>query len=125
MPEPSLTILLIENDRYTRELYQQELEQEYQVLACSSENEALALIHRHSVCAIILEPNLPSEQGWNFLALLKTLPKTRSTPIILCTTQDERRLGLKLGATLYLIKPVLPALLLKQVHRVIDSSVSS
>ena len=44
MPETSQTILLIEDDQATRELYQRELSRDYQVLACASESEALSLL---------------------------------------------------------------------------------
>lgn len=122
-PGSSSTILLVEDDQPTRELYQRELSREFQVLACASESEALKLLHRHSVSAIILEPALQNQQGWSFLATLHDLTQTRSTPIIVCSTQDERRRGLKLGATLYLIKPVLPNVLLEVLHRAINSPI--
>lgn len=125
MPETSQTILLIEDDQATRELYQRELSRDYQVLACASESEALSLLHSHSVCAIILEPALRNGQGWAFLAMLHALSQTHSTPIILCSTLDERRRGLELGATIYLTKPVLPVALLEVIHHVVDSPVQN
>ena len=122
MPEPSPTILLIEDDYYTRELYQRELSRKYQVLACASESEALSLLHTHSISVVILEPALNNGKGWAFLAMLQSLLQTRTTPVILCSTLDERRRGLELGAKFYLVKPVLPITLLEIVHRFIDDS---
>ena len=119
MPEPSPTILLIEDDEATSELYQRELKHDYKVLACESENEALALLQRNTVGAIVLEPALHSGRGWAILEVLHTMPQTRTIPVILCSTLDERRLGMELGATHYLIKPVLPRALLDAIHRVI------
>lgn len=125
MPEPIPTVLLIEDDQPTSELYQRELSRDYRVLACDSESEALALLANHPVCTIILEPVLQSGQGWAFLAMLHAMPQTRTIPIILCSTLDERRRGLELGATRYLIKPVLPVALLEVIHQVIHSSINS
>ena len=119
MPEPSPTILLIEDDEATSELYQRELKGDYKVLACASESEALALLQTNTVGAIVLEPALHSGQGWAILEALHNLPYTRTIPVILCSTLDERRLGMELGATRYLIKPVLPKALLDVIHRVI------
>ena len=119
MPELNPTILLIEDDEATSELYQRELRRDYKVLACASESEALALLQSYAVGAIILEPALNSGQGWAILEALHTLPHTRTIPVILCSTLDERRLGMELGATRYLIKPVLPKALLDVIHCII------
>jgi response regulator RpfG family c-di-GMP phosphodiesterase len=125
MPEPMPTILLIEDDQPTSELYQRELGRDYQVLACDNESEALALLAGHPVCSIILEPVLQSGQGWAFLTMLHSMPQTRTIPVILCSTLDERRRGLELGAIRYLIKPVSPIALLEVIHQVVHSSVNS
>ncbi|HEX2910060.1 MAG TPA: response regulator [Chloroflexia bacterium] len=121
MSDVTSTILLIDNDQYTRELYQRELGRDFQVLACSNESEALDLLFHHSVDVIILEPYLDSHEGWAFLAMLHTLPHTSDIPIIICSTLDERPLGFELGARYYLIKPVLPFELLDTTHRIIPS----
>jgi DNA-binding response OmpR family regulator len=42
----------------------------------------------------------------------------RAVPIILCSALDERKRGLELGASAYLVKPVLPAALLEALRRV-------
>lgn len=125
MSNLSLPILLIEENQPTRELYQRELSRNFKVFVCESENEALALLHDHSIKVIVFEPNLRSGQGWNFLALLHEMSQTRDIPVILCSTVDERRRGLELGATLCLIKPVLPLFLSKIIRQLIESSASS
>jgi len=121
MPEPSLIVLLVENDQTTSELYQRELRHDFQVLACDSEAEALDLLNKHLVCAIVLEPTLSGGQGWAFLELLHSMPQTRTIPVILCSTLDERRRGMSLGAALYLTKPVLPVVLLEKIHQVLGT----
>lgn len=124
MPEPTQTILLIEDDASTRELYQRELSRDYKVLACSTESEALALLDSYPVCTIVLEPAVQSGQGWSLLAMLHAMPHTRTIPIILCSTLDERRRGMDLGATLYLTKPVLPVALREAVYQVTHSFIN-
>ena len=122
-PVPSSAILLIEDDQPTRDLYQRELSQDYQVLACESGNEALSLLNSYPVRAIILEPGLHDGQGWTLLATLQMLQQTDNTGshIIICSTLDERRRGLELGAEVYLIKPVLPTTLLGVVREIVRS----
>lgn len=124
MPEPNQTILLIEDDPATRELYQRELSRDYQVLACGNESDALALLDSHPVSTIVLEPVLQKGQGWSLLAMLHAMPRTRTIPIILCSTLDERRRGMELGATLYLTKPVLPVVLHDAVYQVTHSFIN-
>lgn len=122
MPNPSPTILLIEDDQPTRELYKRELSPDYKVLACATENEALAFLQSQPVRVIILEPALHNGDGWQFLSTLHHMLLIRTIPIILCSTLDEKRRGLELGATFYLIKPVLPTTLLNVINQVIRSS---
>jgi DNA-binding response OmpR family regulator len=112
------TILIIENDPPTLELYRRELGHDFRVLACFSKSETLDAIDSQSPKAIILEPAALNEEGWDLLNAIVTLPD-RSLPVILCTILDERKRGLQEGAAACLIKPVLPAALLETLHKVI------
>lgn len=121
MPDQTPKILLIEEDQPTRELYQRELGRNYRVFACSSESEALDLLHQYSFDVIVLEPALAQGQGWAFLIRLRAMLQTRTTLIIVCSILDERRRGLELGANLCLIKPVLPTLLHDTIHQMLQN----
>ena len=111
------TILIVENDPPTLELYCRELSRDFRVLACFSKSETLDAIDSQSPKAIILEPAALDEEGWDLLNAIVTLPY-RSLPVILCTILDERKRGMQEGAAAYLIKPVLPAVLLETLHKV-------
>ena len=52
---------------------------------------------------------------------LRSIPRLSSVRIILCSTQDERRRGMSLGATAYLVKPILPTALLDTLRQVLES----
>jgi DNA-binding response OmpR family regulator len=118
------TILIIENDPPTLELYRRELDRDFRVLACFSKSETLDAIDSQSPKAIILEPAALNEEGWDLLNAIATLPD-RSLPVILCTILDERKRGLQEGAAACLIKPVLPAELLETLHKVIKKTKST
>jgi DNA-binding response OmpR family regulator len=118
------TILIIENDLPSLELYRRELGRDFRVLACFSKGETLDAIDSQNPTAIILEPAALNEDGWDLLTAIVSLPD-RSLPVILCTILDERKRGLKEGAVAYLIKPVLPAALLETLHNVIRKMESS
>ncbi|MCJ7737413.1 MAG: response regulator, partial [Anaerolineae bacterium] len=55
---------------------------------------------------IVLDVMLPDIDGWQILMRLHQNPATRSIPVIICTVMREESLGLSLGATAYLTKPV-------------------
>ena len=112
-------ILIIENDDPSRALYLRELSQAYHVFLCTNEREALEIVGSEAIDAVVLEPALRDGHGWELLSRLSEAFAGRNVPIVLCSTLDERRRGLQLGATVYLVKPILPALLLETLRRVI------
>lgn len=115
MSKPS--ILMIEDDLPTLELYRGILEMDYEVLSRCDETGILELLARETPHAIILEPAMERGTGWNILATLHTVIREQPIPIIVCTTLDDRKRGLEMGAAEFLTKPVLPNLLLQTLHQ--------
>ena len=111
-------ILIVEHDEPTRELYLRELSRDYRVFACCDEHAALELLRTNDIRAVVLEPDAVDGSGWVLLSNLKHASGMRAVPIILCSALDERKRGLELGASAYLVKPVLPAVLLEALRRV-------
>lgn len=111
------SILIVEHDEPTRELYRRALSHDYHVLATCEIATALDLLGSQRIAAIVLEPAGP--RGWDLLAEVQRMTGGARVPIILCSTQDERRRGMQLGASAYLVKPVLPHKLAEAVRRVI------
>jgi len=109
-------VLMIESDLPTIDLYRGVLNQEYKVLARDSESGALEALSTVDVRAIILEPALAGGRGWTILTAIQNALRKRSIPVILCSTLDERKRGLEMGAAAFLVKPVLPGLLLETLH---------
>ena len=116
-----LAILIVEDDQPTRELYQRELSTRYQVFACADERGALEIIQSHHIQVIVLEPSLPDERGWALIKAIRAAPRSCRTPIVLCSTLDERKRGMLMGATVYLVKPVLPTTLLNTLAQLIGA----
>ena len=116
--KPSL--LIIDDDLPTLELYQRELSGDYMVLTCQERSRAEQLIETPGLCAIILEPTLSGGEGWKLLSYLSNIKDSLNFSVILCSTSDERKRGLKEGAHVFLTKPVLPATL----HMLLDQIVT-
>jgi DNA-binding response OmpR family regulator len=115
-PQPE--IVIIEGDPLTAELYQRELRRYFHVITCTEIAAALDAIQEYEPCAVVLEPAGLGKKGWDLLVTLKSTPALQSVPVILCSTLDERRKGLEMGAISFLLKPVLPSTLLQVLRQV-------
>lgn len=116
------SILIIENHNPTLELYRRELGRYFHVLACSKVSEALALAKTARLAAVVLEPEVDDGEGWKLVSGLKHVCQGSTLPVILCSTMDERKRGLEAGAADFLVKPVLPPVLVQTIQRVIRST---
>ena len=119
------SILMIDNDLPTIELYSGILKKDYEVLTHSDESEILNLLSNHTPYAIILEPAMDSGIGWEIFEKINRQNREHLVPIIVCTTSDERKRGLEMGATAFLVKPVLPSLLLQTLSQLHDGDLIS
>lgn len=119
------TILMVESDLPTIELYRGVLKREYEVLACTNETGALEALSTGDVRAIILEPDLGGGIGWEIFASIRSAIREHPVPVIMCSTSDERKRGLEMGAVIFLVKPVLPSLLLETLHQLQHSGLIS
>ncbi len=115
-------ILLVEQDEPTRELYARALCRHYQVFACGDDHDVLELLRVQPIRAIVLEPAGGNGRGWALLAAITQAHQGTPVPVILCSTLDERKRALTLGANTYLVKPVLPTTLVDVVHRVLGEA---
>ena len=122
MAQTKPSVLIIENNTPTLQLYRRELGRHFKVLACSELAEAQALVKAHRLAAVVLEPEIADGQGWNLLTELKQFNHGNSLPVILCSTVDERKRGLEAGAADFLVKPVLSPVLIETIQRIIRSS---
>ena len=115
-------ILIIEGDIATRELYQRELGRRHHVVACGDENEAFSLLQDRTISAIVLEITTLQDENWNFVTAARALPGLSALPIVVCSTVDERRRGAEFGVSAYLVKPVVPTVLLDTVDQVLSQN---
>jgi CheY-like chemotaxis protein len=57
--------------------------------------------------AVTLDIMMPNVDGWTVLNTLKSDPETRHFPILICSIMEQSDKGFSLGATDYLVKPIL------------------
>ena len=74
-----------------------------------SGEDALRLVLKHEFVAILLDVRLPGMDGYEVAAAIRSLERTRRTPIIFMSAEDDRRTRARDGDDdIYLRKPLEP-----------------
>lgn len=101
-------ILVIEDDKFLRELIARKLREEnYEVSEAIDGEEGLRKIEEESPDLILLDLILPGLDGFEVLAKTKEDPQLSQIPVIILSNlgqRDDIERGLRLGAVDYLVK---------------------
>lgn len=102
------SILLVEDSITTRLLIKNILTSaNYEVKTAVDGVEALEILHNQAFDLIITDIEMPRMDGFTLLEKIKTMPKMKELPIIICSSlgsSDDRKRGIELGANAYLDK---------------------
>lgn len=113
-------LLVVDDDSDIRSLLAEQLGRAgYAVSTAADGNEMRQVLAREHIDLIVLDLNLPREDG---LALCRELRVRSTTPVIMLTARSEpidRVLGLEMGADDYLAKPFEPRELLARIRNVL------
>jgi len=116
----SKTIMVVDDEKRLVSLVKSYLTQEgYRVVTANNGKEALPIASREKPDLIILDLMMPEIGGYEFMRLHRI---EADTPIILLTARvddDERVIGLELGADDYITKPFRPRELVARVRAVL------
>jgi two-component system sensor histidine kinase/response regulator len=101
------TILVIDDDPAVRDLTSRFLtKMGFHVVTGESGAEGLQLAKEVHPLLITLDVMMPEMDGWCVLKALKADPGLAEIPVIMVTVVDNEPMGIGLGASNYLIKPV-------------------
>ena len=101
-------ILSIDDDPQVIGLYDRYLQpQGYQVIPLTDPSRAVERARQLRPFAITLDIMMPGIDGWQVLDALKSDSITRHIPVIVCSIIEDLEKGFNLGATDYLVKPIL------------------
>lgn len=107
MENTDTRILVCDDELDVREMLQEYLQKRgYEVSIASSGKELRTVLGLINIDLIILDINMPGEDG---LAVLRSLRPDNQTPVVMLTAADDvvdRIIGLEMGADDYLGKPV-------------------
>ena len=104
----ALKILVVEDDKFLRELITQKLAREgYDVVGAVDGEDGVVKAKENKPDIILLDLILPGIDGFEVLAKIKEDEELSSTPVIILSNlgqRDDVDRGIKLGATDFLIK---------------------
>ena len=118
MRKPS--ILVVEDDVDIQQLVSYNLiKSGYNVICADSGEEALRLLARESVDAMVLDLMLPDKDGGEVCRAVRSQEAIRALPIIMLTAKSEEDdivAGLECGADDYVTKPFSPRVLIARIE---------
>lgn len=112
-------ILVIEDDPNALRFIEYTLEQEgYQVLSAKDGLEGIKKARDEHPSLIVLDIMLPGLDGYALCQQLRQKPETSLLPILMLSAkarQEDKDIGLRMGADDYLIKPADPSVIIAKV----------
>jgi DNA-binding response OmpR family regulator len=116
----SQTILIVDDEKRLVSLVESYLKQEgYRVVTAYNGKEALIAAEKEKPDLIILDIMMPEMNGYDFMRIHRA---EHDTPIIMLTARvedDDKIVGLELGADDYVVKPFKPRELMARVRNVL------
>ena len=112
-------VMLVDDDPVNLLAGKKALTERYQTLTLPSAAAMFNLLPRYRPELVLLDVNMPEEDGFDSIRRLKNDPATRNIPVIFLTAKTDPEseiMGLELGALDYITKPFSPPLLLKRVE---------
>ena len=118
-------ILIVEDDKFLRELISQKLTKEgYTIFSAIDGEEGVKKIKEEKPDLVLLDLILPGIDGFEVLTQMREMPLTASVPVIILSNlgqKEDVERGLKLGAADYLIKAhFTPGEIIEKIKNVIE-----
>ncbi|MBW3603319.1 MAG: EAL domain-containing protein [Actinobacteria bacterium] len=108
--EAAAPVLVVDDDQAIRTLFVSVLRAAgVRAIAVATGDEALAVLDRRKIAALLLDSNLPDTSGARLLQILREREDSRTLPVIVVTDEsdiDHRVTALEAGADDYLTKPI-------------------
>ena len=118
IPADKKVILAIDDDPQVTSLYERYLNsQGYHVVPLTDPSQAKAKILELKPYAVTLDIMMPNIDGWTVLTSLKTDPETRHYPVVICSIMEQTDKGFNLGASDYLVKPILEEEIVNAINK--------
>ena len=119
-------VLLIEDDPTQSQLYKEAFDHaDFEVLEADDGEYGVDLAIQHQAAALILDLMLPRQGGLHVLRILRSMPETRTMPVIILTAlpnPEYREMAKDMVQGYFLKTQVKPKELVDAVRALIDES---
>ena len=107
LEEAAPVVLIVDDDPAIRDtLVRVMVSEGLRPVTASNGEEGLLRAAELRPALIILDVKMPKVDGWTVLAALKADPDLADIPVVVQSVEDQRNLGITLGAVEFLVKPV-------------------
>lgn len=117
------TVMIVDDSAMIREMVCEHLKKYGMAVVEAFDGEdAIEKIKANIPDLVVTDVVMPRKNGYELCRWLKNEPKTKSVPVIMCTTKSEefdRYWGMKQGADAYVTKPYNPNELLTTVKQLL------
>lgn len=124
IPSESFLILVVEDDRLSRQILCRSLIQEgYQVVEACNGEECLSVYEQMQPNLVLLDAMMPTMNGFECCAKLLALPGAANTSVIMVTGLEDKASvdwAFDVGATDYVTKPIHWPILRRRVRNVLE-----
>lgn len=112
------TVLIIDDEESARELLVGYLAPAgFKTITAGSGPEGVRLAREQKPNVITLNMLMPGKSGWETLYTIKDDARTKHIPVVIVSIVDNKRMGFALGASDYIVKPVVRDALLEKIGR--------
>jgi diguanylate cyclase (GGDEF)-like protein len=118
-------VLVIDDDQASQEAVRELLHTRYEVLSATDGAAGVRLARLHNPDLILMDLEMPRQDGLGVLKALQEDPQTQDAPVIFITgerDQDALARCLELGATDFLSKPLQGRVLIARMERALRES---
>jgi sigma-B regulation protein RsbU (phosphoserine phosphatase) len=116
-------ILLVEDEASVRRLYQNYLQDSYEVLVAQNGQEAMDILTSFTVDLVLSDINMPTMDGLTLRSEITRKPECELTPFVFITAREEDEIKARatsLGIDDYILKPVNKENLISHIERVLQ-----
>lgn len=122
-------VLVVEDDPFFAKLLLNNIQSKgFKGVVANQGNLVISYIQKYRPKAILLDINLPKVDGWAILKIIKDNPQFGDIPVHIISGVDDPKKGINMGASTYLVKPIVPEKLhaiLEKIETSVQSSIKN
>ena len=119
------TVMLVDDEFINRQIAENFLSAEYNVVSMSSGRDCLDSIRQVMPDCLLLDLKLPDMSGFDVIKALRSDEELKEIPVVFLTAIDDREMEVKCltrGAADFIKKPFVSEIMLSRLHKVIELS---